>query len=644
MKLNTTALEASVNRLSASLTRNAATLRVCAAVSAAAGCYLLCSRQITIPPGFSLLHGPAGAAVGVGGVFLALVAVPPLRACLVIAWLCLWFTTGLAELRASAVTDGAVVGGIIPYSDSSNFMREASRLIEGSNLTSWASRPLSDTYLAGLLYVAGGHLVLALALAGASSAAAIGLAAIELRKSMGLLSATLWTWLMLVYCRRYFGEMLSEQAGIAFGALGLAFLLRAFAGNSLRCTWPGLFILSLALNARAGAFVVLPVLVAAAAWRWRHSGWARILALAALSVAAAFMLSILSLKLIASKEARLMTNYHGILYGVVFGGNWEQAAADIPNYGQMTNSARAAEIDRRISVAIRADPSLIWKAAERNWSDFFTRSDIARGPFSFFRYPKIEFLLIILSGIGLLWSLALWYPVSPLVFAAAIGILLSVPFVPTPDADLMRAYAATMPLMFIIPAFSFAGWRACTGRLAPASSQRALQALGDANERSIGLNCCALLFVAVMLVVPLFARFVAPMRPAVTMKDKGSDIELTLDLDRATWIELSSDGGSGRFDPRRISAAKFKLGIFGSFHYFYPRQAEFLEKLSRPEIVLACSGSTDTAFLALDAKHMTSNGRHIVVLGRAHSADSDYAPSFLENSLAVPLTAGQAPP
>ena len=33
-------------------------------------------------------------------------------------------------------------------------------------------------------------------------------------------------WLLLVYCRRYFGEMMSEQAGIAFGALGVALLLR----------------------------------------------------------------------------------------------------------------------------------------------------------------------------------------------------------------------------------------------------------------------------------------------------------------------------------------------------------------------------------------------------------------------------------
>jgi hypothetical protein len=450
-------------------------LQVLAVAAAVLGCWWLHARGLRFPAGFSLLHGPAGVAVGVIGVFLALAAPRALRPFLVIGWLCLWFTAGQSELRASGITDGAVLGGMIPYSDARNYLREASRIIEGHDMTGWGSRrPLADAYLAGNLYLARDDVSLSLAIAGLFSAAAIGLAALEVRKIMGLAAATLWACLLLVYSRRYFGEMMSEQAGIAFGALGAALLLRAFAGNAMRCLWAGLFILSLALSAREGALLILPALAAAAVWRWRNLGKARIMTFAVLSVAAAFAVALCFVKLAGERGGRMSSNYHNVIYGVVFAGNWEKAARDIPNYDRLDESAQAAEVYRRIGAAVRSNPALIWRGAERNWRDFFTGSDHALGPFSFFRQPATEFILLVLSGIGLVWSLALWDRVSPMILAAGIGVVLSVPFVPTPDADLMRAYAATIPLMVLIPAFSLVGWLAWTDRFSNRMGSRRL--------------------------------------------------------------------------------------------------------------------------------------------------------------------------
>ena len=618
-----------------------------ALLASAAGCYFLYARGVSMPQSFSLLHGPWGVAVGVAGAFLVLAAAAPYRQCLLVGWLCIWFTAGLAELRGSFLTDGIVVGGIIPYSDANNFLREASRLVEGHNLTSWASRPLADTYLAGLLYVAGDHVALALALAGFFSAAAIGLAAVEVRKTMGLLAATLWTWLLLVYCRRYLGQMLSEHAGVAFGALAVAVLVRAFAANAARCLWPGLLLLSLALNARAGAMLVLPALIAAAVWRWQRSGRIRVSVLATVSVAAGFVLSIGFIRLLGAPGARLMSNYHDVAYGIVFGGNWEKPAADIPNYNQMDRSQRVAEIDRRIVAAVKANPSVIWRGAARNWSDFFTRSKAALGPFSFFMRPDTEYVLLALSALGLLWSLALGHRLSPLILAAGAGIVLSVPFVPTPDADRMRAYAATMPIMFLIPAFSIAGWRAWRARPAPGtpdSGRSGPSVPNGADGDPSALPYSVLPFLAVMLLVPLFARFVAPMGPAIILRDKGPDTELTLDVNRATWIDLVSSDDPRRSNTRFVSAEQFKRNIFGSFHAFYPGQAAFLESLSRPGIALVCPGSTETAFLVVDSRHLIGQGHKVTVLGRPHIADPNYDPTFLENSLKNPVVVKQGQP
>jgi hypothetical protein len=620
--------------------RGTRALQAAALSATVLGCWWLYSRGISIPARFSLLNGPLGVGVGVVGVVLGLAARPPLRLWLVAGWLCIWFTAGLAELRKSAITDGTVLGGMIPYSDAGNYLREASRVIEGHDMTGWGSRrPLADAYLAGNLYIAGNNVALSLALAGVLSAAAIALAAVELRKCLGLPAAALWSWLLLVYCRRYFGEMMSEQAGIAFGALGVALLVRAFAGNAMRCLWAGLFVLGLALSARAGALLVLPALVAAAAWRWRSRGPVRVMTLAALSVAAAFAIGVAFVKLIGEREGKILSNYHNVIYGVVFGGNWQKAAADIPNYGRMDESAQAAEVYRRVGAAVRAHPSLIWRGAARNWSDFFTRSDAALGPYSFFRSPATEHVLLILSGIGLLWSMALSDRVAPLILAAGVGVVLSVPFVPTPDADLMRAYAATMPLMVLIPAFSVAGWRPWIRRLFPGTASLGLpdSLAPDYADRDFPDRACwACPFVAVMILVPLLARFVAPLRPAVALVTRGSDTVLTLDLSRASWIELTPPGDSGGADLRRVPAEKLKGGIFGMFRDFYPGQARALDSVSRPGVALICSGSTDTAFLAIDARHLSAASRKITVLGRAISTDSNYDPTFMEDSVAMP--------
>src|ERR1035438_7141346 len=73
---------------------------------------------------------------------------------------------------------------------------------------------------------------------------------------------------------------------------------------------------------------------------------------------------------------------------------------------------------------------------------------------------------------GALWT---WFAMVTGCFASPVSldscrgrrIGLSVPLIPTSDADRMRIYAATMPVLFLIPAFSLAGWRAWMGRFAP---------------------------------------------------------------------------------------------------------------------------------------------------------------------------------
>lgn len=553
------------------------------------------------------------------------------------AWLCLWFTAGLAEMRSSGITDGTVLGGTIPYSDAANYLGEASRVVEGHDMTQWGMRrPLADAYFAGILYVAHGRVSLAVAFAGILTATALGIAAHELRKKIGLVAAVFWVWLILSYCRRYVGEIMSEHAGLALGALALALLIRAFSDNIKSSFFFGIFVLGLALNARAGAFFVLPLFLVLAAWQWRQSGLLRFVGLSVLSVAAAFIINSSFGKMLGPPYGKSVSNYHYVIYGIIFGGGWEKAAADIPNFNRLDESAQKEEVYRRVAKAVRANPALLWRAGDRSWSEFFGGSERALGPFSFFRQPGLERWLLGLSAAGVFWSFALCCGVSPIILAVGIGIVLSVPFLPPADADLMRAYAATMPLMMVIPAFALTGWRGwvqCFASNSKMARSNLYSSPPSGVKGVVGLYILSLGFLSILLAGPILARFVAPIGPSASISMKGTEAELTLDLDRSSWVELMPRESVTNVAGHQLSAEQFQHGIFGMFRDFYPLQGKFLDSISHPGVVLVSPGTTGFGFLVIDAKHLCSGASSIKVLGHMVLADLTYSPNFIENSI-----------
>lgn len=609
--------------------------------AAAYCCYLLCTRRLLILDQIDVLHNYLALGVlSVGSVIL--VAAPiKVRAASLISFLCIWFTSGLSQLQGSGGTDGIVVGGLIPYSDGCNYLTEASRIIEGRNMTAWGTRrPLGDTYLAGDLYATHGNLTAALALAGIFSAISIGLSALEVRRTLGVFGAALWLWLLVGYYRRYLGEFLSEHAGFAFGALSAGLLLRAYSTGALRWLLPGLFILSLGLAARAGALVLLPTLIFACVWRWRDRGAIFVLILSLISVIAAFSFDYSFRKILGPPGNKVISNYHDVIYGIIFNGDWQKASADIPNYARMDEDAQAAEVYKRVLSAVRAKPIILWRGAARNWAAFFEGNKMAFGPFSFFRRPSTENKLLFLSAIGLFWSLVLYDNLSPLILSVGVGIIFSVPFIPPSDADLMRVYATTMPLMFLIPSFAFTGWRAwgCFARAGPlprnAFEPRTSNRCGAVE---VCLFITAAVFTIVMLILPMFARYIAPITPAVSLRSTATGQELKINLRRASWIILAAAGDSKLRESGHFSVDYFCNGINPMFKDFYPKQAAFLQHIARPGIILVSPASTNAALLAIDAVHLSAPGGLVTIQGYNHITDPEYSPDFVEDRLlAVP--------
>ncbi|MCX5732864.1 MAG: hypothetical protein NTW68_00865 [candidate division NC10 bacterium] len=424
----------------------------------------------------------------IGGVYYCLfrrprpLATPALMGFLLL--LCLLVLYGMWE---AGLSDFHMIGGLLPYFDAKWYLTDALRLLHGQRFSTISSRrPLFSALLTALLYVTDGNLPLVLIALTLLSGAAIGLVVREVQRSAGS-AAGMWMLLCLfLFYRRFIGATLTEQLGLPLGCLAFCLLWRGAMAARSDLAMAGVFVLSLALNARAGAFLVLPAVVL---WSARIRSGPRRQALKIIlggTVAAAggFAVNGLILHLVGIPSAAF-SNFAYVLYGLVFGGDWTLAMRQHPELAGLPDLDQTRHMLGLAIAEIRAHPIVLLTGCVRAWSDFFFAAP--GGWFSFLQYRSPEWatfreagatgslgaLSLFREAVRLLdtsfqtvWIVALnvlagagavvaWLnrrsAPAGLLIAVGVGILLSVPFAPPWDADNMRAYAATMPFVISFP-------------------------------------------------------------------------------------------------------------------------------------------------------------------------------------------------
>jgi hypothetical protein len=222
-------------------------------------------------------------------------------ALVVVFTLCVAFIV-LAGTWQAGVSDGFILGGLLPYSDAQGYYNDALRLLSGRRFTIFSSRrPLFPTFLAGLLRLTSLDLRVALVLLMGMSVVAICLAVREVRRTLGVGSGIFMLLCLFMFYRRYIGTTLTEHLGITFGCLAFCLIWRGAVAARLRPVLVGLFFLSLGLNARAGAFLILPAIACWAAWDLRGPSRSilRILGSAAAAILLGFAVNGLVLQMVA---------------------------------------------------------------------------------------------------------------------------------------------------------------------------------------------------------------------------------------------------------------------------------------------------------------------------------------------------------
>jgi hypothetical protein len=234
---------------------------------------------------------------------------------------------------------------LIPTWDSHFYYRCANYLLDHGNFgpvpvsdeCNW--RPIYSSLFATLTAISGRELHLSLMLQ--TVLVSLGIAALfrELLRWLGIVGALAALAPLWVYATRYgFPNIMTENAGLMFGATALALLVRGAGSGTPWLSFAGMVVLTTALNARAGCYFVLPALVAWAAvyGRLPGRGIAATLLAAALAIAAGFVFNAVIVALIDIPLSNSNSNFAFTLYGLAVGGKgWIQAKIDHPGADRM---------------------------------------------------------------------------------------------------------------------------------------------------------------------------------------------------------------------------------------------------------------------------------------------------------------------
>jgi hypothetical protein len=265
---------------------------------------------------------------------------------------------------------------------------------------------------------------------------------------------------LFVYYRRFSGTTLTENLGFPLGALALAMLWRGGWQKKIGYVVGGIFLLTLALNARAGTFFILPVLVLWAAWVFREKkifSWP-VLAMAAGALVAGFLVNTIMFHALASPSGTPFSNFSYTMYDLASGGKgWQQVKKDHPEIMQLTEPAYSQKIYTLAFAEMKQHPGNFVSGVLKTWPAFFSWDKSSVFGFVGGETATVallaRLLLLLLSVAGLVWCVLHWRePIPALLLVALVGTILSVPFVPPWEADRMRAYASTLSFYAIYPA------------------------------------------------------------------------------------------------------------------------------------------------------------------------------------------------
>lgn len=337
------------------------------------------------------------------------------------------------------------IAGLLPWNDAAGYYGCALSVLDGEGLHNFCQRrPAYSLYFAGLMRAAASELQLALVLQAIINGAAMFVVAHAAMRRWGAASGLVVIAALAPFAAVMSVATVTENLGFVLGAAGLVLVLSGAERRSSALLVGGVFVLSVALNARSGAFLVLPLLVLwpflaegmSLAGRWRLSG------LLALGVAAGFVPGLALVPFLGGSVSEFQSNFSYTLYGLAAGGErWTYTL-------HVLSGATSDEIYRAAFALMREQPLLLLVGLFQGFLEYLQR---------LLTYvPWLPARVIV--GVLWLWGLASVLRVrgggDRLLALVAVGVALSSPILSI-DGD-TRVYAVTVAADGLLAALGFA--------------------------------------------------------------------------------------------------------------------------------------------------------------------------------------------
>lgn len=347
--------------------------------------------------------------------------------------------------------DRNVLMGVFPFNDGMYYLVDAYRLNMGlGTMILQNGRPLYPGLLALFMWMFDSNLQVALAWFSILTAVSIFLLILEIRDVAGPYSAALSTTILFYFLLPFIGRVHTETLGLTFGALGLALLLRGARKNKLSALAFGALALSMGLNARAGAFFVLPLLVY---WGWRKRaifGWKLPLIFLG-SISVGFLVNAYLMNGFAEEGRTTFSNFGLSLYGLAAGyKGWGYIFTIHPEYSNYSNIFSLA-----LELVFENPWMLIWGIL-LSYKDYFSPN----GLYYLMRFGDqqiwVSWILYFALFIGVYRLVKLRHEMhGSLLIFVSIGIFLSMAMLPHSD-DGLRVLMTTNPVNILVASLSLA--------------------------------------------------------------------------------------------------------------------------------------------------------------------------------------------
>jgi hypothetical protein len=475
------------------------------------------------------------------------------------------FAMPLAGLWASGQSQSTILSGLIPLYDAELYYIDALRLLNGNVFSIFsARRPLFTGLLAVLLSITGRNLMVSLAILTAIAGLACYFTAHEIQRTHGPEIAVFILMVLFLFNRAHSGISMSESLGIALGSLGFGLLWRGASIRNLFYIWAGLLTTTLALNARAGAFFMLPILILWAGWLLRENKlipW-KVLFISASAVVLGFVLNLGLTRLVAVPSGVPFANFSYTLYGLASGGrSWAYVFEAHPEVLQIQEPEKTRRIYQLAFELIRSNPIQTLQGAFFNWKMLF--SDSWYNIYAYIRGENRSINLITRWGMYALcitgvfaWLRNRKDPVQSLIMASVIGVFISVPFLPPTDAYRMRPYAASIVIFAALPAMGLFYLISQIKNFLVRKTDKILENKSTPPSRS--LLSYSFILILIVLTGPVLIRATAETQPIQTTPCTSSGLTpIVVRRDEGTYINLKKQS-----DPFLDWMPNFHTGTF----------------------------------------------------------------------------------